>query len=175
MIYELVAHTAETIVFLFLGIGLFTFNHPFEMMGWGLFLTTILNLNIARFLNISIVTVVVNKTRTEKTKISRKIQFVMWFAGLRGAMAYALALQASETLAIGPVILAVTLLYALLNILVFGSMMHPLLTKLDVKNKPDLDSDEAPRSNCCNKFKQKLASFDENYFAPFFVKDFKNV
>ena len=106
-------------------------------MGWGLFLTTILNLNLARFFNISLVTYAVNKTRSERSKISKKTQFVMWFAGLRGAMAYALALQASETLEIGPVILAVTLLYALLTILVFGSMLHPLLNKLDVKNKPE--------------------------------------
>lgn len=28
--YETVAHAAETIVFIFLGIGLFAFNHPYE-------------------------------------------------------------------------------------------------------------------------------------------------
>ena len=33
--YETVAVTAEQIVFLFLGIGLLAFNHPFEKMGWG--------------------------------------------------------------------------------------------------------------------------------------------
>jgi hypothetical protein len=51
-------------------------------------------------------------------------------------MAYALALQASTKLKIGRVILIDTLLYSLLTILVFGSMLQPLLTKLDVKNKP---------------------------------------
>ncbi len=59
----------------------------------------------------------------------------MWFAGLRGAMAYALALQASQSLAIGPIILIDTLLYSLFTILVFGSILHPLLNKMDVKNK----------------------------------------
>jgi sodium/hydrogen exchanger 8 len=61
-------------------------------MGWTLFLSTILNLNVARFFNIWFVTFLVNRTRTENTKITRKTQFVMWFSGLRGAMAYALAL-----------------------------------------------------------------------------------
>jgi sodium/hydrogen exchanger 8 len=61
-------------------------------MGWTLFLSTILNLNVARFFNIWFVTYLVNKTRTENTKITKKTQFVMWFSGLRGAMAYALAL-----------------------------------------------------------------------------------
>lgn len=79
-------------VFLFLGLGIFTFNLPFAAMGWTLFLSTILNLNVARFFNIWFVTFLVNRTRTENTKITRKTQFVMWFSGLRGAMAYALAL-----------------------------------------------------------------------------------
>jgi sodium/hydrogen exchanger 8 len=61
-------------------------------MGWTLFLSTIFNLNVARFFNIWFVTFLVNRTRTENTKITRKTQFVMWFSGLRGAMAYALAL-----------------------------------------------------------------------------------
>ena len=79
-------------VFLFLGLGIFTFNLPFAEMGWTLFLSTIFNLNVARFFNIWFVTFLVNRTRTDNTKITRKTQFVMWFSGLRGAMAYALAL-----------------------------------------------------------------------------------
>ena len=62
--YETIATSAETLVFLFLGIGLFAFNHPYEQMGMGLVFTTILNLNIARFLNILIVSWLVNMTRT---------------------------------------------------------------------------------------------------------------
>lgn len=37
----------------------------------------------------------------------------------------------------GPVILVVTLLYALLTIIVGGSMLHPVLTRMDVINKPE--------------------------------------
>ena len=50
MLYETIAYSAETVVFLFLGIGLFAFNHPYKQLGWGLALTTIVNLNFARFL-----------------------------------------------------------------------------------------------------------------------------
>jgi len=60
----------------------------------------------------------------------------MWFSGLRGAMAYALALDAASMLAIGPAILATTLIFSLITILGFGTILHPVLTKLDVKNKP---------------------------------------
>ena len=92
MVYEVLAYTTETLVFLFLGIGLVVFDHPFSECGWGTIFTTILNLNIARFLNIWICSFIVNRYRSEGTKFNFKTQFVMWFSGLRGAMAYAIAL-----------------------------------------------------------------------------------
>jgi len=60
MLYEVIAHSAETIVFLFLGIGIFAIPNPFKTMGVGLFFTTIVNLFLARFLNIFIVSLLVN-------------------------------------------------------------------------------------------------------------------
>ena len=82
--YETIAQSAETLVFLFLGIGLFAFNHPYEQLGIGLVLTTILNLNLARLLNILIVTFLVNMTRT-KNKIGPKMQTVMWISVRRSS------------------------------------------------------------------------------------------
>ena len=149
-------------------------------MTWGLFLTTVLNLNLARFLNVAVVSYLVNRSRSSKSKLNKKTQFVMWFAGLRGAMAYALALQASQSLAIGPIILIDTLLYSLFTILVFGSVLHPLLNKMDVKNKSivveeQIEVLEERRQNCCNRFKQNLSWFDTNYFAPIFIKDVRSI
>ncbi len=69
--YETVAHSVETLVFIFLGLGLFAFNHPYDQMGYWMVPLTIINLSIARFLNISIVSYLVNKSRSEK-KISNK-------------------------------------------------------------------------------------------------------
>jgi len=140
--YETIAYSAETVVFLFLGIGLFAFPHPYKTMGWGLVLTTVINLNLARFLNIYITTAFVNCSRT-KSKISCKMRFVMWIAGLRGAMAYALALRAYDELNNGDVILIDTLIYAFITIIGIGSILNPLLNKLDVKRKEvsEFDSD----------------------------------
>jgi len=59
----------------------------------------------------------------------------MWLAGLRGAMAYALALKCATDLEIGPVILIVTLLYAFMTILGVGSILNPTLNKLGIKRK----------------------------------------
>jgi len=57
----------------------------------------------------------------------------MWMSGLRGAMAYALALKAATELAIGPVILIDTLIYSLITILGIGSCLNPVLERLGVK------------------------------------------
>ena len=171
--YETIAVTAEQIVFLFLGIGLFAFNHPYEKMGFGLVFTTILNVNLARFLNIMITTSLVNWSRSE-TKIPRKMQFVMWLSGLRGAMAYALALKCSTELDLGPVILIDTLIYAFITILGVGSILNPVLSYLGVKRKNDIpierqNVDVIPTS-FAGRLKARVKALDNRYLSPTFVK-----
>lgn len=59
----------------------------------------------------------------------------MWIAGLRGAMAYALALKSSFDFEKGPVILVTTLIYAFISVIIIGSILNPLLAKLDIRPK----------------------------------------
>jgi hypothetical protein len=56
----------------------------------------------------------------------------MWLAGLRGAMAYALALKSTFDFEKGPIMLIATLIYAFLSILGVGSFMTPILDKIGV-------------------------------------------
>lgn len=121
-------------VFLFLGIGLLAIDHPYKEMGWGTVICALVNLNFARFLNIFIVTKLVNRTRSVDSQISSKQQFVMWVAGLRGAMAYALALDSSKDGMAGKVMLIVTLIYALFTILGVSSVLYPIMLKCEVTN-----------------------------------------
>lgn len=51
-------------------------------------------------------------------------------------MAYALALKSTFDFEKGPIMLIVTLIYAFVSILGVGSLMNPILNKLDVSNKP---------------------------------------
>ena len=144
-------------------------------MGWGLVLTTIVNLNFARFLNIFVVSQLVNCSR-EESKLSPKFQTTMWISGLRGAMAYALALKATTELAIGPIILIDTLIYALLTILGIGSVLNPILEKLGVKRNPeehemnDLGAPRREDRNCCQRMKSRVRLFDNEVFSPLFIK-----
>ena len=61
--YETAAYACQTIVFLFLGIGLFAFEHPFKD-AWILILVTIVVLNVSRFFNIFITSLVANLCRS---------------------------------------------------------------------------------------------------------------
>jgi len=70
--YETIAYSAETLVFVFLGIGVFAFDHPMKQIGVGTIILAIINLNIARLLNVLIVSKLVNCTRSDATKINSK-------------------------------------------------------------------------------------------------------
>lgn len=70
--YETIAFSAETLVFVFLGIGLFAFDHPFHQVGFSTIFLAIINLNIARAINVLIVSKIVNMTRSEQTRITGK-------------------------------------------------------------------------------------------------------
>lgn len=174
--YETIAYSAETLVFIFLGIGVFAFEHPTQKMSFWTVLLTIFNLSLARFLNVTIVSTLTNCTRS-KTHIDRKQKFVMWVAGLRGAMAYALGLESVEDYGMaGKIMLSLTLIYALLTILGIGSILNPLLIKCDVTSKPGevVDKDAGPegegKKRCCQNFKRIVYNFNENFFAPIFIR-----
>jgi sodium/hydrogen exchanger 8 len=174
-IWQTLSSSFDVIVFLFLGIGLTAFDHPYAVMGWGLILTTIVNLNLARGINVLVISWCVNRSR-RKHRIGCKMQTVMWVAGLRGAMAYALALKCVEPFSdtgMGSVILLVTLLYAFMTILGVGSVLHPILTWADVKRKeidPDVEVEfYESQQGCCLRLKTRMEKFDHDYFKALFV------
>lgn len=67
--FETAAYSCETLVFLFLGIGIFAFAHPFKESLW-LVLLTIVILNVSRFFNIGITSIIVNCFRKKRERIN---------------------------------------------------------------------------------------------------------
>jgi len=108
----------------------------------------------------------------------------MWVAGLRGAMAYALAMESiADYGPAGNIMLSLTLIYALMTILIVGSLLNPILdrwtdgVKGGVKDmEPEViaeaNPDDGPeeRKKCCSDFKRGLKNFDQRYFAPLFIR-----
>lgn len=90
-------------------------------MGIWLFLLIFLTINVARFISVYLVSSAINSHR-QKTIISSIYQFMMWFSGFRGAMAFALALKAREIFKenkIGDIILTFTLIVSTINVIFF--------------------------------------------------------
>lgn len=122
---------AETCVFAYLGLAIFSFDHRCELslVIWSLVLCL-----LGRACNIFPLAWMVNKFREHK--ITNKMQFIMWFSGLRGAISYALSLHlklsSEET---RRVMITTTLIIVLFTTLVFGGSTMPLLKYLSPGKK----------------------------------------
>ncbi|XP_051175921.1 sodium/hydrogen exchanger 8 [Leptopilina boulardi] len=124
------AFIAETCVFAYLGLALFSFRHRAEpaLVVWSLILCL-----IGRAANIFPLALLVNKFREHK--ITKKMMFIMWFSGLRGAISYALSLHLNFSDETRHVIITTTLIIVLFTTLIFGGSTMPLLKYLRAEKK----------------------------------------
>lgn len=190
------AFIAETCVFAYLGLAIFSFKHQVKtaLVIWSLILCL-----IGRACNIFPLAYLVNKFREHK--INNKMQFIMWFSGLRGAISYALSLHlelsSDET---RHVIITTTLIIVLFTTMVFGGSTMPLLkylkpgkklkrssrrrrkekgislsktrewgSAIDSEHLSELTEDE---DVAFSKAKWNFGRIDRVYFIPFFTRRF---
>lgn len=123
------AFIAETCVFAYLGLALFSFRHRVEpaLVIWSLVLCL-----IGRACNIFPLAFLVNKFREHQ--ITKKMMFIMWFSGLRGAISYALSLHLEFSDETRHVIITTTLIIVLFTTLIFGGSTMPLMKVRISKN-----------------------------------------
>jgi solute carrier family 9 (sodium/hydrogen exchanger), member 8 len=125
------AFIAETCVFAYLGLAIFSFQHQVELsfVIWSIVLCL-----VGRACNIFPLAWLVNRFREHK--ITHRMQFLMWFSGLRGAISYALSLHlefsSNET---RHVIITTTLIIVLVTTLCFGGSTMPLMKFLQTNNR----------------------------------------
>jgi len=88
-IFSTFATLTETIVFVYMGMGVFTGG----FQNWDLTFSIVAFVScvIGRAMNIFPLSLVANFYRDKSNKITPKTQVVLWFAGLRGAIAFALS------------------------------------------------------------------------------------
>ena len=84
-----------------------------------------------RLVNIFPLSAMVNRFREHK--ITKKMMFIMWFSGLRGAIAYALSLHLEFEKETRRVLVTTTLIIVLFTIFVLGGSTMPLLKFLKSK------------------------------------------
>jgi sodium/hydrogen exchanger 8 len=186
-----VAFMAETVVFLYIGMQVFTITTSFSI---GLIIWSLILILIGRAANIFPLSFLVNRFRA--VKISPRMQFVMWFSGLRGAIAYALALNLQES--VGEfasaetirVLDTATLIIVLFTIVCLGASTLPLLKFLSkgsavdevtlsktedqgaaVTYPEELEEQIAPNPPVSSR-RQWFLYLDYKYFRPFLIRRF---
>ncbi|PHU00579.1 Sodium/hydrogen exchanger 5 [Capsicum chinense] len=195
--FHLISSLAETFVFIYMGIDIAMEKHSWSHVGFIFF--SILFIVIARAANVFGCAYLVNLVRPPHQKIPAKHQKALWYSGLRGAMAFALALQSVHDLpeGHGQTIFTATTAIVVLTVLIIGGSTGTMLEALEVVGDgqsgslgenfegnngyvapySDESYDGEPSSG--NRFRMKLKEFhksttsfsalDKNYLTPFFT------
>jgi sodium/hydrogen exchanger 8 len=121
--FRTLSFVAETCTFVYLGLALFTIKLVFQpiFLVWSLVL-----LFVSRAANIFPLSFLVNKCR--RPQVSMKNQVIMWFSGMRGAVALVLVLHMDlENKETKQILLTTTLFVLLFTIVFLGGSTLPLI------------------------------------------------
>ena len=94
-------------------------------------------------------------------KITKKMQFIMWFSGLRGAIAFALALNLDIDNEVRHVIVTATLILVLFTTLILGGSAMPIIKLLNAENRRTLASSTSSGSTPKRIFLSKTKELGE--------------
>ncbi|XP_031105861.1 sodium/hydrogen exchanger 6-like [Ipomoea triloba] len=190
--FHLISSLAETFVFIYMGFDITMEQHSWTHVGFIFF--SILFIGIARASNVFGCAYLVNLVRPAHRRIPPKHQKALWYSGLRGAMAFALALQAVHDLpeGHGQTIFTATITIVVLTVLINGGSTGAMLEALDVVgDNHDVslelsfegsngyvspgDLDSSPGSRTKMKLKEfhgsttAFVALDRKYLTPFFT------
>ena len=138
--FRSLAELAETVIFSYLGLSVFSFDGQYAPF---FILVVFLACLVSRALAVVPLSLALNLGR--KKKITPSMQLVLWAAGLRGAVSYALALSIPTK---ARDLLVATTHGVVLATIFCGGIMGPLLKVLDLTADPETtrrDSDSASR------------------------------
>uniref|UniRef100_A0A674PNJ9 Solute carrier family 9 member A6a n=1 Tax=Takifugu rubripes TaxID=31033 RepID=A0A674PNJ9_TAKRU len=162
-LFELLNFLAENFIFSYMGLTLFTFqSHIFNPM---FIVGAFIAMFLGRAANIYPLSFLLNLGR--RNKIKSNFQHMMMFAGLRGAMTFALSIRDTATYA-RQMMFSTTLLLVFFTVWVCGGGTTPMLSCQRIRVGVDSDQDNPRRST-----KQESAwlfriwyNFDHNYLKP---------
>uniref|UniRef100_A0A672ZWL2 Sodium/hydrogen exchanger n=1 Tax=Sphaeramia orbicularis TaxID=375764 RepID=A0A672ZWL2_9TELE len=160
-LFELLNFLAENFIFSYMGLTLFSFqSHVFNpLFIIGAFLAVFLG----RAANIYPLSFLLNLGR--KNKIGSNFQHVMMFAGLRGAMTFALSIRDTATYA-RQMMFSTTLLIVFFTVWICGGGTMPMLTFMSI---PSAVLDGSQRRNTKHESAWPFRiwyNFDRNYLKP---------
>ncbi|CAH0493952.1 unnamed protein product [Peronospora farinosa] len=151
---------ADNFVFIYMGMSVVAYSGYFTW-DWGFILANMVACVFGRMLNTFPMCMLANLCRSEDNKIPWSYMVVIWFAGLRGAIAFALALNVYTPNRVhASIIQSTTLFTVMFTTLVFGMGTRPLLRYFGLTSTQEedreLDDEDA---------NQRLLSGDEEHDA----------
>ncbi|XP_039633870.1 sodium/hydrogen exchanger 6-like isoform X2 [Perca fluviatilis] len=171
-LFELLNFLAENFIFSYMGLTLFSFqSHVFNpMFIVGAFVAVFLG----RAANIYPLSFLLNLGR--KNKIGYNFQHVMMFAGLRGAMTFALSIRDTATYA-RQMMFSTTLLIVFFTVWVCGGGTTPMLTFMSIPVGVDANQDNSSSTMLDGSQRRNTKhesawpfkiwyNFDHNYLKP---------
>ncbi|XBI80647.1 hypothetical protein VPH35_089753 [Triticum aestivum] len=189
--FHLLSSLAETFVFIYMGFDIAMEEHSWSHVGFIIF--SIIFIIVARAANVFSCAYLVNISRPEHRRIPLNHQKALCFSGLRGAMAFALALQSVHELpeGHGKTILTATTAIVVLTVLLIGGSTGTMLEALDVIGDENTSIETYEDNNGyipptyeegtssggglrmkLKEFHKSTTSFtalDKNYLTPFFT------
>mmetsp|Transcript_13179 Transcript_13179/g.25148 ORF Transcript_13179/g.25148 Transcript_13179/m.25148 type:complete len:586 (-) Transcript_13179:225-1982(-) len=143
--YKLIASLFEMFIFIYMGVAIFGFKLP-----WGkhipLAVVSLASCLIARWVHVHVCTKLINSWRSESHRVPPNFTTAIWFSGLRGPIAFALALSTHTELTgdTSEAILTSTIAVIVCTVLVNGGYTPTLLDKLDLKVDPNRPNESDP-------------------------------
>jgi sodium/hydrogen exchanger 3 len=165
--FEILAKMAETFVFIYLGMAIFLFDTKFDV---GLIMWSIPILLLARAANIFPLVGIANLRREKNNRVPFNHQVMMWFSGIRGAMAFSLTVDVpshSKT-----IIQTTTLIIVFITVIVFGGLTVPVLKFLRIKIGKEAEEEEMelPTKGGATEMNNAFLAFDREDLIPFFTR-----
>jgi sodium/hydrogen exchanger 8 len=155
--FKLLSTAAESYVFLYLGISVFSFTNKSDWRCSFIVLAIVLCL-IGRLLNIGPLSFLVNTWRRSQGPIGWRQATFMWWSGLRGAIAFVLALTTIDYATPNAnVIVTTTLMIIFFSVWVLGATSLPLLKLLGLSQNGNFD-EESNESSAILVLNKKLTS-----------------
>ncbi|XP_074574344.1 sodium/hydrogen exchanger 6-like isoform X1 [Curcuma longa] len=196
--FHLLSSLAETFLFIYMGFDITMEQHSWSHVGFIFF--SILFIGVARAVHVFSCSYLINMARPVDSQIPVRHQKALWYSGLRGAMAFALALQSVHDLpdGHGKIILTATTSIIVITVLLIGGSTGKMLESLKVvgDSHSDLCEDNFEASNNFlgesydvetspgHRIRMKLKEFqssasftalDRNYLSPFFKSQNESV
>ncbi|XP_014676007.1 PREDICTED: sodium/hydrogen exchanger 8-like [Priapulus caudatus] len=158
--FRTLSFMAETCVFAYLGMAIFSFNHILKpaTVIWAIVLCL-----LSRATNIFPLSYLCNYFREHK--ITKKMQFVMWFSGLRGAVAYALCLHLGFQGEKGRILVTTTLVTVLFSVLILGGSTMPILKFLNTQTPARVGRTRKPKEVTLSKTREMGDAVDSEHLS----------